>query len=191
MDFKTFLPNFFSILTMIGQAVIVLGLLGALVPAVRGWYRSFFGRWGIWVAFLIALGSMLGSLSLSELAQYVPCDLCWYQRIVMYPQVILLGLALFGKNRSARLESLIFSSIGIVLAVYHIMLQLGAPEIVPCSTRALAVPCGQELFRQFGYITIPVMSLTAFVMIFLVIWVSWRANQSNESASKPLISSNS
>src|SRR3989338_6943733 len=156
------IPKFFSLLIVIADAGLVLGLLGLLIPGLRRGLRSFLGGWKNELVFGIALASTAGSLVLSELADYPQCELCWYQRIMMYPLVILFALAVFGKNRDARIQGIIFSGIGLVIAAYHTALQLGVKAIVPCSDRVLAVPCGEALFKEYGYVTIPVMSLTAF-----------------------------
>ncbi len=162
------LPKLIALLVLVAQGLLVIGLLVAATP-LRHRLGALLRQSGVAIAFAVALGSTLGSLVLSEIAHLPPCDLCWYQRMAMYPQVVVLGLALLKKNPTARLQSLIFSGIGAVIAIYHIFLQLGVQGIVPCSTRALAVPCGQVNFIAFGYVTIPVMSLTAFVLIILAL----------------------
>ncbi len=163
------LAHILSILTLAADLLFVLGLLLLLIPRCRAVFRALAYTWWREFAFIVAFGSMLGSLALSELAGYVPCDLCWYQRILMYPLVLLFGLALFGKNAGVRLQGLIFSGLGMLIAGYHILLQQGVTGIAPCTERALAVPCGEVLFRDFGYITIPVMSLTAFTYLFVLL----------------------
>lgn len=162
------LPKLLALLILIAQGVLVVGLLAAATPLRRRLFTTLRQR-GVAIAFVVTLGSMVGSLALSEVAGLAPCDLCWYQRMAMYPQVLVLGLALLKKNPTARLQSLVFSVIGAVIAIYHIFLQLGVQGIVPCSIRALAVPCNQVNFIAFGYVTIPVMSLTAFVLIILAL----------------------
>lgn len=157
-----------AFLTIVGQAGIVLVLLGwpwrktALSPV----YKFLSGQ-ALLGAFLFTLFAMFGSLYFSEVAKYPPCELCWYQRILMYPQVILLGLALLKKNRDVVWQILILSVIGVVVALYHVYLQSGGTALVPCTTTALAVPCGVKNFQEFGYITIPVMALTGYAMIIL------------------------
>lgn len=170
------LSNLFASLTVFAHGAIVVALLGLFIPQFRRWLFGLVRHHGLSLAFAVALASVTGSLVLSEIAHLPPCDLCWYQRIVMYPQVVLLGLALLKKNPTARLQSIIFSSIGAAIAIYHIFLQLGIKEIVPCSTRVLAVPCGQVNFLAFGYVTIPVMALTGFVLL-LALMALWRPRE--------------
>lgn len=155
-----------ALLTILGQGGLLLVLLGW--PWRKSTLRQvydFLSSQALLGAFVVAAFSMLGSLYFSEVAKYVPCELCWYQRILMYPQVVLLGLALAKKNRDIATQVLALCGLGAVIAVYHIYLQSGGTALVPCTTTALAVPCGVKNFQEFGFVTIPVMSLTGFVML--------------------------
>lgn len=157
-----------ALLTIVGQAGLVLVLLGWpwRKTALKKVYH-FFSEYGLLGAFVIALLSTLGSLYFSEVAKYVPCELCWFQRILTYPQVVLLGLALAQKNRDVFWQIMTLCGLGLVVSLYHVYLQSGGTAIVPCSTTALAVPCGVKNFQAFGYVTIPIMSLTAYVMLIM------------------------
>lgn len=125
----------------------------------------FFKKHGLGLAFFIALASTLGSLFYSEIVGYEPCVLCWYQRIFMYPQVVLLGLAMFKKDLSIIKYSISLSVIGAILAGYHYLLQLNIIKVLPCPAVGYSVSCSKLFVMQFGYITIPLMSFTAFLMI--------------------------
>ncbi len=140
---------------------------------------NFFSEYALLAAFLTALLSMLGSLYFSEVAKYVPCELCWYQRILTYPQVALLGLALAKKNRDVFLQIMILCGLGLVISIYHVYLQSGGTALVPCTTTALAVPCGVKNFQEFGYVTIPIMSLTAYVMLMVAVVFHRSAEKKN------------
>jgi disulfide bond formation protein DsbB len=115
-------------------------------------------------AFFIALFAMSGSLFFSEIAKFVPCKLCWYQRICMYPQVLLLGIAAWKKDLAIKRYVLPLSIIGFIIAAYHYILQM-SPFPLPCSDEIAS--CAAKQFAYFGYITIPLMSLTAFLLIIL------------------------
>ncbi|KKI91516.1 hypothetical protein WQ54_14040 [Bacillus sp. SA1-12] len=115
-----------------------------------------------WIASFIAT---LGSLYFSEILKYIPCDLCWYQRIFMYPLVIILGVAVFKKDASIALYSLILSAIGGCISIYHYSIQkidfLGEK-----SATCGIVPCTGEYINWLGFITIPFLALVAFIIIF-------------------------
>jgi disulfide bond formation protein DsbB len=114
------------------------------------------------LAFLVAPAATGGSLFFSEIAHFVPCKLCWYQRIFMYPQVILLGIAAVKNDFSIKRYILPLSITGLAIAIYHYALQM-SPLPLPCSDEL--VSCAAKQTAHFGYITIPLMSLTAFLLI--------------------------
>lgn len=166
-----------SILTVIAQVAIVLLLFAMAFPTGRDWLHSSkrsveaklrHGDWPMKIAFLVALVATLGSLFYSDVAGFEPCKLCWYQRILMYPQVILFGLALWKRDHGVWLYSLTLSVIGAAIAGYHYLLQLGIAPSLPCSAVGYSASCAQRFVMTFGYITIPVMALTAFVLLALL-----------------------
>jgi disulfide bond formation protein DsbB len=116
-----------------------------------------------WIASFIAT---LGSLYFSEILKYTPCELCWYQRIFMYPLVIILGIGVFKKDASIALYSLILSAIGGCISIYHYSIQkidfLGEK-----SNSCGIVPCTGEYINWLGFITIPFLALVAFIIIFI------------------------
>lgn len=121
---------------------------------------------GLYLAWLVAIVATAGSLYLSEVRHFVPCTLCWYQRIMMYPLVILLGIASFRNDRGIIAYTLPMSLLGLAIATYHVLEQnipgFGAPQL--CQ---LGIPCSVKYINWLGFISIPVMSLTAFTLISL------------------------
>jgi disulfide bond formation protein DsbB len=161
--------DFLSYLTIILDIGAVLLFFILVTPLRRrGWTRDvveFIGERAIFLSFLVALGATLGSLFYSNIAGFQPCELCWWQRIFLYPQTILLLVAFIKKDRLMRLHSIVLSSIGAIIALYHTFLQFGGESILPCS--ASGVSCQHVYFVSYGYVTIPTMSLTVFVLILL------------------------
>lgn len=127
------------------------------------------GRQGVLLAFVVSLVATLGSLYYSEVANFTPCLLCWYQRILMYPQVILLTVAYFAQDRGVVKYVLPLCVIGAGFALYHYALQLGAPIAAPCEVVGYSASCAERFVLQFGYITIPLMAFSAFVLNALVL----------------------
>ncbi|WP_100372588.1 disulfide oxidoreductase [Bacillus sp. FJAT-45037] len=115
-------------------------------------------------AWLISLVATLGSLYFSIIKQFEPCTLCWYQRILMYPLVILLLVGTLKKDAGVALYSLIFSVIGILFSSYHYANQKLAAfqEVAPSCGR---IPCTGQYINWFGFMTIPFLALIAFIMI--------------------------
>lgn len=132
---------------------------------------------GLYAAWLVALVATLGSLWFSEVRLFVPCTLCWYQRILMYPLVVLLGIAAWRGDAGIVRYVLPLTLFGAVVAGYHLLEQkipgFGAPE----ACRG-GVPCNIEYIDWFGFVTIPMLSLTAFVLISGALsWVALSARR--------------
>lgn len=123
-----------------------------------------------WAASVMAL---FGSLYFSEIRQYVPCDLCWYQRILMYPLAILLGMAVVRKDYRITVYSMVLSAIGGMLSLYHYLLQKVSflADAAPSCGR---IPCTGQYINWLGFITIPFLALTAFIIIFICSLLIWR-----------------
>ena len=94
--------------------------------------------------------------------QYLPCDLCWYQRIFLYPQVFLFAYAWYKKDKAILPYILILSTVGFIIALYHHMLQIGFDLYKPCSTALFAVSCAKPSFIEFGFVTFPFMAVVLF-----------------------------
>lgn len=129
-------------------------------------------RHWIWVflAWLIALVSMLGALFLGEVMGLTPCVLCWYQRIAMFPLVLILALGLLPFDARSVRYALPLAVAGWAIALYHCLLYWGVvpKDLVPCGEGASCTDVKVELF---GFISLPLLSLTAFSLIvaFLLI----------------------
>lgn len=121
----------------------------------------------------VALTATLGSLYFSEIRGYEPCDLCWYQRILMYPLVLILGVAYVQKNPKIAVTSLVFSVIGGCISAYHYSIQklTFMQESAPACGR---VACTGEYINYAGFITIPFLALIAFILIGITSVIVWR-----------------
>ncbi len=119
------------------------------------------------IAFLIALTATAGSLFFSEVMHLPPCVLCWYQRICMYPLVYLYGYLLITGKKEIFKISLGLVAGGLVIAGYHNLLYYGLIEesIIPC---AQGISCTSKQIEWFGFVTIPLLSLISFTLLFLV-----------------------
>lgn len=128
---------------------------------------------GLALVFLVALTATFGSLFFSEVMGLLPCRFCWFQRILMYPLVIVSAVALLRDDRRAGLYVLPLSLGGIGVATYHLLLQWGFfSESTACASAG--PPCSAIDWIAFGFITIPALSLTAFILISLAASASLR-----------------
>ncbi len=120
-----------------------------------------------YVAFAVALLAIVGSLAMSEAFGLVPCVLCWYQRIFMYPLVVIIGVAVFRRDSSWPITTLPLAAVGAVVSLYHSLLQWQIlPEsAAPC---VAGVSCITVHLNWLGFITIPFMSLMAFIIIIVL-----------------------
>nr|CAE17302.1 putative protein-disulfide oxidoreductase [Bacillus licheniformis] len=125
------------------------------------------------IAWTIAFLSMIGSLYFSEIKQFDPCKLCWYQRILMYPIVILLGVSFITKDRNIDKYILSLSIPGFFLALYQVFLQKTLQVFQPCSINE---SCSETYINWLGFISIPMLSLTAFFIITISILYSKRTD---------------
>ncbi|MDI9637712.1 disulfide oxidoreductase [Kamptonema cortianum] len=120
----------------------------------------------IYLAWFQAAIATAGSLFFSEVMQLPPCVLCWYQRIAMYPLAVILTVGILSRDSHVRRYVVPLALIGLTIAVYHNLLYYGIlPEsITPCTA---GVSCTSRQIEWLGFITIPLMSLTAFTVITL------------------------
>jgi disulfide bond formation protein DsbB len=120
----------------------------------------------LWLAFLVAAVATAGSLWLSEGAGFVPCELCWYQRICMYSLPVILLIAALRRDRGVRRYVMAQVIVGAVIAGYHTQLQAFPEQRTFCSTGA---PCTARYIWEFGFVSIPFMALAAFTWIFAMV----------------------
>lgn len=161
--------TFLSALVVLGQLGVILGCLCLLAPKDASAKKvvAWIGKYAFHISFAAALVSTLGSLYYSEIAGYNPCKLCWYQRIFMYPQAILLWLGWRRSDKNMSFYALALSLIGGIIALYHYLLQIGIAPAIECSAVGYSESCSKIFTMTFGYITIPLMALTGFSMIIV------------------------
>ncbi|NBV77307.1 disulfide bond formation protein B [bacterium] len=134
------------------------------------------GSWGVRKAFAVSFVASALTLYYSEVLGFIPCGLCWFERIFLYPQVVITGIALLRKDASAALYPLALSVLGLVIALYHHALQMGVSKVVPCPASGQG-DCAQRIIFEFGYITFPLMAATVFAYL-IVVMLCVRARES-------------
>ncbi|EKN69377.1 thiol-disulfide oxidoreductase BdbC [Neobacillus bataviensis LMG 21833] len=130
-----------------------------------------------WIAAIIAT---LGSLYFSEVMHFIPCTLCWYQRIFMYPLAIILGIAVYRNDKSIYQYVLPLSIIGVLISGYHTILQK-IPYLQQFEMCTSGVPCSKDYINWLGFITIPMLALVAFIIITISMLVLARSNKEEET----------
>jgi len=133
------------------------GVAARLVDGVRGA--------ALWLAWLVSLVTTLGSLYYSDVAHYVPCELCWYQRICIYPFSVILLVAAVRRDRTVWRYVLPVSVIGMVIAAYHTQLQAYPDQRSFCS---VLNPCTIRYVWEFGFVSLPFLALAALSFVALM-----------------------
>ena len=130
----------------------------------------------IFLSFLISLIATLGSLFFSEIMNFIPCSLCWYQRIFMYPLVFLLGVNLLFPDDKIFKYAFPLVVVGWIISVYHnlLMLKIIPENLSPC---VQGVPCSVDYLNWFGFITIPLLSFFAYTSILILLIMLKRKNK--------------
>jgi disulfide bond formation protein DsbB len=130
--------------------------------------------WGyeLWLAFLVSALATGGSLFFSEVAHYVPCELCWFQRVCMYPlSIATLLLALANDHRAAR-YLLPLPLVGAGVSAYHLLVENGVIKQTQACLLSAPGGCATKWINEFGFVTIPTLALTGFALTFALLGFS-------------------
>jgi len=124
----------------------------------------------------ISILGTLGSLFFSEIMKYAPCSLCWYQRILLYPIVLISATGIVLNDRNAYKYLFLFPVLGMFVAIFHNLLYLGAisESLLPCTE---GVSCLTKYFELWGFITLPLLSLLGFTAIIFFLAIFKRSNK--------------
>lgn len=162
-----------AILCWVGVAAVVVLVLAARNGGggTLGQLRADLGRFALPLAWVVALVTMLGSLYYSKVQGYVPCELCWYQRIVLYPWSVMLAIAAWRRDSSIRIYAIPVLCIGVVISVYHSYIQWWPPSNGTSFCSATA-PCTLKYVDQLGFVTLPFMALSAAAVIIALLSIS-------------------
>lgn len=130
-------------------------------------------------AFAIAATAMAGSLYYSEIAHFVPCEFCWFQRIAMYPLAVLLLVGVATRATLPARFVVVPAAIGLLISVYHYQLQLFPEQTVICT--GAGAPCTLRYVDELGFVSIPFMAGCGFAAILLIYLARWRAGRMLDS----------
>ncbi|MUT67046.1 disulfide oxidoreductase [Paenibacillus sp. NEAU-GSW1] len=133
-------------------------------------------KYSLYFAWIVSLAATGGSLYFSEIEGFIPCDLCWYQRIFMYPQAILLGIASYRGDRRMIGYLIPLNIVGGLISLYH-NVEIWFPklgEMAPCRS---GIPCNQDYLNIGGWLTIPLMAMAAFILITIFLLLGRRKEE--------------
>jgi disulfide bond formation protein DsbB len=139
-------------------------------------------EYSLYLAWVVSLVAVCGSLFFSDIMLFEPCKLCWFQRIFMYPLAILLGIACYKNDRRLAPYLLPFSIIGGCISLVHYAEQKipALAKMLPCT---VGIPCNGQYINWLGFITIPFLALIAFLLISCCLWLQIRTLKEEERVS--------
>jgi disulfide bond formation protein DsbB len=181
---------FYAILSLVALGVVaaiaILRILAIVSPSARRGYARTAGTLepnAIGMAWIVAMLATIGSLYFSEIAHYEPCRLCWFQRIAMYPLAVILGIATFRVDRGIRIYGRVLAGIGAVIAAYHLALEwIPALDTGACG---VGPACTLVWFRALGFVSLPFLALSAFLLIFTLLSVRGDTALHDDAAHAP------
>jgi len=158
-----------SVLGVVGQVLVAILILVGLL-ALFGLRSPLDGvrrlLWGyeLWAAFVVAAIATGGSLFYSEIAHFQPCELCWFQRICMYPLTIITLLAALANDRRVARYLIPLPLVGAGVSIYHLLVENHVVKQAQACLISAPGGCATKWINEFGYMTIPTLALTAFVL---------------------------
>ncbi|MBU6329598.1 MAG: disulfide bond formation protein B [Acidobacteria bacterium] len=170
------LSFFFAALALLCWAAVVGIGVGAVVrrsrpgPTLES-LRADLGRVALPLAWVIALVTMAGSLYYSRIEHYIPCELCWYQRICIYPFAVILGIAAWRRDAAVRVYAIPVLAIGAVVAAYHSWIQ-AFPPADGTSFCTPDAPCTMRYVWEFGFVSLPFMALSACAAMIVLLLIA-------------------
>jgi len=176
----------FSALTFVANvaflALVVVGIAALVSSGGRRFANRVVGAIGPYArpaAATVAVVTTMGSLYYSEIAGFLPCELCWYQRILMYPLAAILVVGVLRRDRGAVWYAAPFVVAGTPLALYHWLVER-VPSFADSTSCSVFVPCSVPYFEELGYLTLAFMDLSAFVLIGALLVVDWQAQRNHK-----------
>ena len=169
------MERFSALLAIIAGGGAITLVVARLVPA-GAQLIDIVRPFRLWLAWLVAAVAMAGSLYFSESANFVPCKLCWFQRIAMYPLALLLLIAALRRDHGIRMYAIALAGVGAIISTFHYIIEwhpsLGS------GTCDITAPCTVPWFREFGFISLSLMALCGFAAIISLLTIGENADQS-------------
>lgn len=187
--------SFLALIALVGTVAYVVAARWTVLPSTADrnvstlrlqWSEAIDGirHSSLWLAFVVAASATAGSLYFSEVANYVPCQLCWYQRICMYPLTGILFVAALRKDFSARWYCLPILVTGMGISAYHYFIEW--KPAFGDGTCSVGPSCTDIWFRRMGFVTLAFMALCGFIAVFALLFTHPRGSRVKTSSSERL-----
>ena len=169
---------FFTLLTFVAAGgtigIVILRIATAAGSDGAARIGSAISDAGVSLAFIVAATATLGSLYFSEVAEFIPCRLCWFQRIAMYPLSVVLLVGAIRRDEAVRWYAGPLAVIGAIIAGYHTLIEW-RPELDTGTCDLSGPSCTAVWFREFGFVSLALMSLVGFLAILALLFVRFPA----------------
>ncbi len=175
-ELTNILNNLLGLGTVFLQAVSIL-ILYFIFTGRDNFFTKLVGKNFLFLGFLLTFSATLLSLFYSEVLGFAPCGLCWLQRVFLYPQVVLFGVAFLKKDSQISPYIIWLSFLGALVAIYQHLLQMGVAKIVPCASTLLEADCAERVLFELGYVTFPLMSFSLFVFLIVLALLGKKLSQ--------------
>lgn len=181
--------NFFlglgTLAAHVAIAILLLSMAYQYATGIRILFLETIGKYAMHLIFLVTLFGVGMSLFYSEILGFVPCGLCWLQRVFLFPQALIVGMALYKRASHTIGDYLIALSIGgVIIGLYQHYLQMGGNDFLPCP--ASGGDCGQRIMFEFDYITFPLMSATFFMLVIVLCVIQKQIQSKRDTLGHPM-----
>lgn len=164
------------VLLSIPFIVILILVRYTYVIPFTDWIRNQLNQNAFVFGFLVSFFAALGALTYSSVYNFAACDFCWYQRIAIYPMILLLGMAAMRNDKFIKPYVIVLATAGILVSIYHWSIhmvsvygsQATADGLVPCSASDILPSCSQTEILEYGFITIPFMAITTLALVIIL-----------------------
>ncbi len=166
--------------------ILSIGILGVLLAGIVLAYdlgtgrrfAKYIERFGMWVATAVTFFASVMTLVYSDVFGVIPCGLCWFERVMMYPQVLMGVTALYFKDTLMPRYGIVLSVVGLIISSYHHFIQMGGSQFIKCPATGAGADCAKRFIFEFGFITFPLMAaiLFAFLIVLYVYLLKIRTN---------------
>lgn len=170
---------FITTLTLVSNILFILFILAITFdPNIRKFVFSYVHKFALELIFVTSLGALVFSVWYSNVINFPPCELCWIQRVFLYPQVLLSFIAIFKKDKKMIEYLLPMTVLGGLVALYHSLVHWGVGVgLLACTTTG--AECAKVYVLEYGYITIPFMALSSFVYLLTISLVYYHKSRNN------------
>jgi len=166
----------------------VFGIVIIFALLLDMWKWRFFEpyilEWGMVMMLTITLISVGLTLVYSEIVGIVPCGFCWFERVFMYPQILIIAAGIYFKDKLMPRYVLILSSIGLLISLYHHYIQMGGSQFITCPTSGTGADCAKRFLFEFGFVTFPLLAAVAFGLLAVISIYLLRSYKKNTNSSR-------